>query len=878
MFDAIMKWLAGICAAIMALFSTVTVGEINKPAPVPGPEYDIVNYIDGDSNLSGSVLYASEAKNQVQAVYSDAERSGYIMKNSVAQLYHGLTDTYPVSFFILDYPTPVKLGTLMTPDGNAYFDCALDAFYTDTSGGKYYASKTPNNARPNTIRLGEYYYESHIRDLKFENASKNLFWLDKGYHIYSDRLYQELALLASEATTKLASFGAETKVFEHTVNAIQIRDKDGIKNSLDDYDPATIEYVAFDIYGVGVAGFIIPPDGSTASTSIKLENGYYTVTQMADFTPGTGVKKNDMSGPSDYLTDVRFGSRIYNDETHDFDGIDRAAFLERNPLTGIIAGSGNSNNVYLGYEPLRGSYGFAMDGSDFNRAYYHEPDVHFAAPISITGDAEDRDIYIRMNGRSGGLEAGALLDGDGRMAAMNVQVCKNFQGDGGENFYSNPKTMDFQYGDSFFPISVKANETVDFTLLNLYQNWGKFPLKQLSSIEFHVSYYHLSTGVTESNCIAPYGVYGKDAWLLPDFRGPSGIMWSGQPQFNSVAKPMFMTYKGSLLNKDTVKGEYTGSNIKSSGLNYADIEYSYTADCGSYDYTLRHIEFPQQDENRTYYEVDITFNRDISFKNFKKDFSLFEYNSRDLVFTKSEYLDASNTPATKANKTGVFASTEYLVLGKDNPYFGYYDMAEKDAIKHATDGYGANMGVIVLDSEIISGGEVWDGNFVFRNNFDGKENNGALTLNAESLSFKAGDTISVQLILLPWGKVSEKQNGNLEAVRFDSAVNRYKAVAAVGEVLGDKIVPTVKADNNEAEFTLTGGKDKQSVRVNGFTSNECPSIEAFDGTNWVPVDLASANGYDGYTVYYDKYSGLYDFAFTYFAADPAAEYSFRCSQ
>ena len=119
------------------------------------------------------------------------------------------------------------------------------------------------------------------------------------------------------------------------------------------------------------------------------------------------------------------------------------------------------------------------------------------------------------------------------------------------------------YGDTIFPLRFKENEESQFTVLNLYQNWGKYPLKQLSWIQFHVSYYHLSTGVTESNCIAPYYVYGKDGWTLPDFRGASGIMWSGQPQFNSVGRLYFLSYINSKGKK--VMTEYTDSYIRSSG-------------------------------------------------------------------------------------------------------------------------------------------------------------------------------------------------------------------------------------------------------------------------------------------------------------------------
>ena len=860
MLDNIKKWIACILAVLQLLICGVILGDLNPPQRPAEPQENLVNDIAGDSNLSASVLAAAKASNAVQAVYTDSTRSRYQMRNAQMVLTHNLSITGNAG------------ATLNAAGGGSYLTDTLDPYYVTTGGQKYYASASADKARPNTIRLGEYYYESHIRDLKFEKKAGGAFWVDKTYHIYADRLYQEIILLANAASTALGAFGQDTKIAVDQVAALQIRDANGIHSTLDGVDAATVEYVAFDIKEVGIVGFIIPSDGSTAFTRVTSDGKNYTITQQANFTGGTGVNKFDESGGY-ALNSVRFGSRIYTDAAHDFAGIEAAAVLERNPLQGISVTGGNANGEYLGYEPLRGSYKFTMDGTDFGTAYVN-PDRHYTAPIRIQGDASDRDIYIRMNGKIGCLEAATLLDSSGKMAAMNVQVGKNFQGDGGEPIYS---VKDYMYGDSTFPLVIKANETLDFTLVNLFQNWGKFPLKQISSIEFHVSYYHLSTGATESNCIAPYFVFGKDGWTLPDFRGASGDIWEGQPQFNSTGCLYFAEYTKGLFNTK-VGSEYTGSLIRSSGLAYADMDYNYTSDCGSYDYSLRHVEMPQTDENRTYYELDLTFNRDITFQNFRRDFSLFSYNSRDLAYNKAEYLDENNQPQTRDLPQSILSTCKEIVLGKEAPYFGYYDIKEKDVERHQTTNFGANFGLIVKDSDITIGGEKWDGNFVFRDSYDGKKNTASLTLNEKTVSFKAGDSIQVQFILLPWGKLSEKQNGTVQAVREDSVLKGAKTTAAVGTVIADAYVPMVQSASNAAEFTVQGGKGNMAVRVNGFTENTCPTIESWNGSAWEPVNLASVNGYDGYTIYYDKLTGLYDFSFVYKAADADTAYTFRMAQ
>jgi len=859
MFSAIQKGFTVFLAALQLLLFGVVLSELRPPELIPEPEVNLVNHIEGDSNLSASVLYAAEAKNAVQAVFRSPDRSQYQMRNAQMSLTHNLKVKGNAT------------ATLCNIEGGIYLADTLDPFCVTTGGKRYYASASVDNARPNTIRLGEYYYESHIRDLRFNWLTSPRFWVDKTYHIYADRLYQEVILMADTATTKLEAFGIETKIPAANVTALQLRDAGGVKNTLSGVDSATVEYVAFDIKNVGVVGFIIPSDGSTASVSVTLEGGNYKIVQMANYTPGTGINKNDESGGY-ALNDVRFGNRIYTDTTHSFADIDREAYLERHPLENLSATGGNAAAAYLGYEYLRGSYKFQMDGTSFSTAYVN-PDVQYAAPITIENDANDRDIYIRMNGKSGGLEAAVLLDDAGQMAAMDVQVCKNFQGDGGEPFYS---VKDYQYGDSIFPLSLAANDTTQFTLLNVYQNWGKFPLKQLSSIEFFVPYYHLSTGVTESNCIAPYFVSGKDHWVLPDFRGCSGDMWESQPQFNSVGRLYFAQYKKTL---GKVGSEYTGSKINSSGLAYADVDYSYTSDCGSYDYTLRHVEFPQTDENRTYYEMNLSFNRDMTFQNFQKDFSLFSFDGRFVAFSKAEYLDEQNKPQTDSLPSFFLPLPDkYYILGKEKPYFGYYDIRPLFVTLYQNNIFGANFGLIVKDSAVTVGGEPWDGNFCVKSSFNGYLNTASLTLNEKNIQFQAGDTIRLQLILLPWGKLSEKENGTVQRVREDSALKALQAAATVGTVVPDAYLPIIHCENNRAEFTLKGGRNNNAVRVNGFTKNTCPAVYRNTASGWEAVELASDNGYDGYTVYYDRLTGLYDFAFVYEAANPTTAYTFRVVQ
>lgn len=848
--SSVTKILATILSFLQFIFCGVGYGEFGETVKEEKTETEIVNNIDGQTNMSDSIKFANEVKNQVQAKYTDADRSGYEMKNSDMILTHSLAKK--------------NSATLTDLDGNVFVADSFDTYFVDNNGKTYYSSDSSTKGRVNTIRLGEYYYECHVRDF---DGKSDLFKVDKAYHVYGDRIYNQSTLYACEETTALQEFGSIIKIPVDSVVSFQAKDKDGVHINTTG-ETETLEYVAFDIKNVGIVGFIIPSDGSTKLVSLSLEDGYYVLKQVANYTPDTGINKNDETGSSP-LNNVTFGTRIYTDKTHSFTGIDREAYLERNPLAGVSVEASNSDAHYLGYDALRGAYTFTMNGTDFTTAY-NNPDRQFKAPITITSDEFDRTFYIRMFGKVGCLEAGAILDDTDTLVPIDVEVCKNFQGDGGEPFYS---VKDYQYGDSFFPVSVKAHETLSFTLLNLYQNWGKYPLKQLSSIEFHVSYYHLSTGTTESNCIAPYYVYNKDGWLLPDFRTRSGNMWSSQPQFNSVGILKFMNYTPKalgLIDKETVLSEYVDAEISSVGQTYSDITQNYISDCGSYEYTLRHVEFPQTDENRTYYTLEINFLRDIDFANFKRDFDLFYFDGRFVQYNKAGYLDENNNPTSVDVDSGI--STKYYTLGSDSPYFSFFDVTDETESELANH-FGCNFGLIVCDSEMIIGGEESNIPLAFREQSTSEESSGVLTLDAKKVSFKAGDSIKMTLVLLPWGVGTEETDAQVLSVREDSALNPVTVAATTGEVKEDKLVPTVICENNEASFSIKGGRNNIAVRVDGFTDLQCPDIYM----NGEKLQLASSNGYDGYAAFYND-DGTYGFSFVYEAKDPYTEYKFEVKQ
>ena len=787
-----------------------------------------VNDIAGDSALSDSVLLASRMSNGVQCVYANAKRTAYRMTNNVMTLTHTLG----------------KFGngaTLTDANGKVYVRDSFDAWCRDADGAVWRASDSPEAGRVNTIRLGKYYYDVHVRDYDLKPGA---FRADKEFHVWSDRLYMQYSLFADEAMSGPEAFGAQIRIPVKTVAALRIQDASGAHSDTA-ADPESVTFAAFDIKDAGVVGFILPVTGQTRSLSVEKERGEYVVTLTADYEPGAGINKFDETGGYG-LNRVTFGCRIYTDGSHGFEGVERAAFEERNPLA-VTAEDGRK----VSYEALRGCYAVELPGTWFQYAY-DNPDTRFPVTLNVPA-GEDRDIWVRAWTEAGGLEACVVLDDTGTLAPIDVQVSKNFGGDIAEHYYS---VRDYSYGDAYFPVAAKADRDITLTAVHLYQNWGNVPLKQLSSIEFHTSYYHLSTGTTESNCISPYFADGKDGFILPDFRGRSGIMWSGQPQFNAVGKPCFMLDRSYL--PQTV-AEFEGNVIRSVGPTDADLEMRFLSGDGSYRYTLRHVEFPQTDENRVYYTVDVEFLKNKTYLNFRSEVDLFFQTGRFVEYKTLAYAGADGKETTAPFERGLIQ--KYHRLGGEIPWYTLMTIDDtEEAIRNNT--FGGNSATIIRDYSIIRGGKSADIPFTVRTFSFNDFTDSALTLDVGPVTFRKGDSIRLDLILMPWGTGLETDWENVRKVLDDSAANRLTASAEKGSVVDDDVIPTVRCDNNEAVFTVSGGGNNTVVRVEGFTRFGELAVEEKTGSGWTPVELSSACGYDGYGVRYNA-DGTYGYSFVY---------------
>ena len=700
--------------------------------------------------------------------------------------------------------------------------------------------------------------------------------MQRSFLTYSTKLHHLVQLSTTETVEDVASVDIVTKIAADTVNKILLKDKNGEKNTLDGVDFASLEYVGFDIKNAGIFGFILPYDGAGGTIKVTLADGIYTVTQSK-------VPENNRLIPSKASTrngsDFFMGMRVYNDENHDFAAFIKEAECERHPLTekNITADKGYDGTKFDGYDSLRGYYQLSLkEGGDFNKSYYVQPNRQFRASFTVTGDEYDRIAYFStFMDDNGGLECAVLLDEGDLILPVPIEVCKNFGGDGENTIYN---LDDARYCQTFFPVVLNAGKTRSYSVAHLYQNWGRYPLKQISSIQFHTPFYHLSTGVTETNCIVPFAEAGPS---LPDHRAMSAPFWPTQPQHTSGGSHVFLYY----IDKDgkTQISNTTGASIDSYGPTYADIDLGYITADGKIEAKYTHMEMPQTDENRAYYEMSYTFLDDVSFNNFARDFKFYRCTDNDArgTYSKIGYLDENNQ-----SKVVAADGNHEFVLGDQCPYFTYFDMANYSPDSSTAYGY-VNISFLIYNSKIILNGEEITPNFYLFKSGEYLH----LSLNLGEVTFKKGDTIQINAILMPWGSQELDYSGaepdaNVRRVRENTLLNPLKATAdADCEVIDSVYLPKISTTNGEsADFTLSGGHNNVTVRIYGFRELSVPLIEEYVDGRWVKYEISSADTpdgrgygyeYDGYMVHYDG-DGTYSYSFVT-TIDNGAPRKFRIS-
>ena len=722
-----------------------------------------------------------------------------------------------------------------------------------------------------------------IKDVSFKNLKVDSIplSLDRTVHSFPDKLHHEVHVVAYENTSGIDQIGVETKIPYNSVEKVLAKDAYGVWDDFKQVDWDSCEYVAFDVKDVGIVGFILPYDDETAALHVTVRAGNYLVTHYSSPEDGKILAPTNST-----VNDFRMGMRLYNDETHDFTAFLEEAYIERNPLTEenivIDAEKFARGAKFKGYDGIRGVYHITIKGANgFNDPYYNNQNLHYNASFSVKNDDRARELYFMTFTSSGTLECAVIMDEDNILLPIPLQVSKNFS-EKEEPFYN---CGDATYGETFFPITVSAGEEKYYTVLNIYQNWGNYPLKQLSSIGYYMPYYHLSTGVTETNCISPWYNRGKNLWTLPDHRPMSMPAssdlknmygsYGNQPQRPNAGYHYFLQYTDA--DGRYVTSEYVDNFISSYGPTYADLTMNYLSDDGKIKVSYRHIEMPQVDENRAYYEMTYEVLDTVVIDNFMEDFSFYTMTGF-IKYEKVGYLNKKGEPTIRSLNTNVNKPFP-LELSKDSPYFSLFYSPNVSVY--------ANLSFLIYNSEFIIGGEkLEDYNFVVLDQFSALR----LSLNLdEKVTLQKGDKFTINCIIMPWGGGYVKDDDvqyhptddvNVQNVRLNTLINPFKATPVADcEAVDSVFLPRVSSTNGKsATFTVTGGCDiypesadsvNVTLRVDGFDTLARIKVEELVDGAWIPYELSSVNNpdssgrgadYDGYQVHYDG-DGTYGYSF-----------------
>lgn len=786
--------------------------------------------LETQSNEGALIYQSNRLKNAVQAKYSTDDRNDYVVSNSKMQFTHRLAASE-------SSPSSSKLiSSFKNSKGKDYFVNSFDA-YVRSGEDVAYAKNSPSKIRINTTKLGYYYYETNVRDFDMSDFGYDVM-LEKKFHTFSDDLRSQFRIVA-QGTSSVDAIGVELKLVKTTVEKFEIFDGTSTTTSLTNssYTGDKVQYIAFDIKDAGTFGLVFYGGAKVSLT----DDGRHLILRQETI---------NSAGKLIYGQDLEVYNRIYNDETHSFDGIKAANKLEQDPYTNkdISVDTSVDNASFVGYNPVRGVYQFHINGMNFNTSYYSTPDKKFYEKITVK-NRDDRSVYFYVNSDYP-LEASMVIDENEMQIPVPTQVMKNFGHENEEPIY---ETGDPFYGDVIIPYLARNGKTSKFSIVNVMQNWGNFPLKQLSSISYFISYYHLSTGVTETNCIAPY--YSLSAyynrfnygWILPDFRGPSGEIWGADPQYNSVGimcLPRFME-RANLPN-------YQSAKINSSGLTYADIEYSYLLDDGDISFTLRHVETPQVDESRTKYRLSLDVLKDNTTLS-PEDFSFFSCSSRNTNFRKYAYLNEKGEKAVIDSPKKESKAIHNLQNQKS-----YFTMYDKDNATLEDN----NFGLLVSKSK-LNGEDLPLAMYASYGELQKRQDYLALTTQ-EEMTLKKGDHIELDVILLPYGDEGkmEEVGDNIEKVYADSIIDPFKASNINGANNNDGPIIEVEAKDNVSDAYFVGGAMKdysvnQTIKCTGFNKLAKPIIKK--GTELKEYNYTKTVPFEGYTVSYEN--GKFDYSF-----------------
>jgi len=497
----------------------------------------------------------------------------------------------------------------------------------------------------------------------------------------------------------------------------------------------------------------------------------------------------------------------------------------------------------LHYNYRKGYYEIGtVTSNSFQKQFYDFPNRYEAATFSLTNDDKPRKIYIGHTSVEGGaiVEGGAVLNQEGHPMPVLVQVSKNFGGEKEEKFY-NPG--DTAFSETFFPLYLEAGEQATLTSLHLYQNWGRHMTKHWSSLGAWMDYFHSSTGVTETTCYVPFKFAGIGGVAIADFRAMSQeAFWAGQPQHDNLAGHSFLSFYDG---KAWQHSKYESTIYRSTGPNWYDIQLNYLSADSSIRITADIWEAPQVDELRSFFHVTYKVLKPIAIEDAQANFRFLNITSRiqNLKFTRFAASGAADTEID-------FSKSPFPIKGQKLPLENAFLALFGDTVRER----GSN--AIVIRRFKAPGGigpaaSLQTGPYKGRFAMDREEDTRLLLVpDRDRLDLSPGDQFEIDGFWLPYGTLDGAETPRLEAEQY--GIDCPKVVSCrKGTVLSDLPVK-IRARNNQAEFTLKGGKNLLPLVITGLTEWEYPRIWKREGRSWRLLSHSRNSLHDGYQVFSEE--------------------------
>ncbi len=516
-----------------------------------------------------------------------------------------------------------------------------------------------------------------------------------------------------------------------------------------------------------------------------------------------------------------------------------AIFGENDPLPDAFF-TMLEGEVPLKYNARKGYYVIGTETSNsFQKQFYEFPNCYETATFKLKNDETARKIYICHESVVGGkiVEGGAVLDEGGHHMPLVVQVSKNFNGEKEEAFY-NPS--DTAFSETFFPLYLAPREEMTLSSLHLYQNWGRHMTKHWSSLGAWMDYFHSSTGVTETTCYVPFKFGGIGGVSIADFRAMSQeAFWNSQPQHDNLAGHSFLTFFDG---KNWQHLKYESTTYRSTGPNWYDIQLHYISADGSMKVTADIWETPQVDELRSFFNVTYEVLKPLTIEDAQANFRFLSVASaiQRLRFNR---FAGSGIEEMEIDFTKSPFPIKGFKLPAENAFVAEYGDSTRDRGSNA---------IILRDFSGPDGigPAVTVQTGQYKNRFkreNEKDTRMLIVPDQDKLDLKPGDVFTIDGYWLPYGARDDAKTPKKETKLYARGLPNVTNISK-GGVVSDLPIK-IKAEHNEAQFSIKGGKDLIPVIVNGLTEWRYPRIWKKEGEKWRLLSHARNSEHDGYQVF-----------------------------